>query len=374
MALPDHELVGGASNRCAAGCCILQRRRFRTASAFPIFGNYLLLATRPRHIVRVVNGTGKECQIMTRHNFMPFVLMAVAPAVLPAAALADQPAAVTIDCPGTGGTAVTGLNDAGQVVGWTGDVAEALGFMRDRNSPACETLRFPDAVATLPTGVNDRGQVVGFFVDASGVQYGFIHYRGQWTPIAFPGACETVAIGINNRGQVVGYFDLPDALGECDGPDQAFLREPGGAITALTNPGFADSWQANGINARGDIAGAYNASTGGPTLENGFLIEKSGAVVEITAAGYNEAFPTSISAAGDIVGILFPTFQEFPLGPGCRGFFRGRDGALEVLGNVSAAGSTCTFGINAAGEISGTYFDSAGVMHGFIAPREALMP
>jgi hypothetical protein len=126
--------------------------------------------------------------------------------------------------------------------------------------------------------------------------------------------------------------------------------------------------QAQGINARGDIVGAYSASVSGQHLEHGYVLKKGAAsAVAIIVAGFEQVFPISINAAGQVVGVLNEVWKGFPLEAGCQGFYRSRDGVVQVLE------STCTVGINASGEISGAYYDQKGVPHGFIVPKEMLL-
>jgi hypothetical protein len=73
-----------------------------------------------------------------------------------------------------------------------------------------------------------------------------------------------------------------------------------------------------------------------------------------------------------------PSLDGVLFGP-CRGFFRGRDGAMTEL-KVPGATYTCPLGINAAGKVSGAYTMDAATTpwagiswHGFVAKVEALV-
>ena len=74
----------------------------------------------------------------------------------------------------------------------------------------------PASAFTFPFGINDRGQIVGFTASDPAVTevHGFLLAKGvegPFTPIDFPGAPRTVAFGINDRGQIVGVYENPDA-------------------------------------------------------------------------------------------------------------------------------------------------------------------
>jgi hypothetical protein len=69
----------------------------------------------------------------------------------------------TFQVPGCTGTVVTGINDAGLVVG----SSSCGGFVRlpfpDPANPGFETLTIPGALYTVITGINDRDQVIGYY-------------------------------------------------------------------------------------------------------------------------------------------------------------------------------------------------------------------
>jgi uncharacterized membrane protein len=150
-------------------------------------------------------------------------------------------------------TAVTDINDRGQVVGQTLDATgQAIGFLRDPDGKL--------AIIDLPGGagvgeilaLNDRGQVVGYWDDRyqtptiePGTRHGFVWDRGRLTRFDVPGSLATGALGINNAGQVTGSYD--DAAGRHHG---FVLRR--GRYTTIDAPGrtVTDAW---GINDRGDI-------------------------------------------------------------------------------------------------------------------------
>jgi len=78
------------------------------------------------------------------------------------------------------------------------------GFLYDGRT--FSTIDVPGASYTEATGINDAGQIVGFFVDSKGV-HGFLDVKGTLSTIAFPGGgytAYTEAAGINNAGQIVG--------------------------------------------------------------------------------------------------------------------------------------------------------------------------
>ena len=80
------------------------------------------------------------------------------------------------------------------------------------------TFDAPGVPVTVPNGINNRGQIVGFTSERRSpgpAVHGFLlatrALEGPFTPIDFPGAPRTAAFGINDRGQIVGAYENPDA-------------------------------------------------------------------------------------------------------------------------------------------------------------------
>jgi probable HAF family extracellular repeat protein len=106
----------------------------------------------------------------------------------------------------------SGINNRGQIVGGTGDPTVAgVGYLLERGRVT--TFTVPGAQVTVPNGINDLGQIVGFSITSptATTASGFLRdARGRFTPINRPGATLTVAFDINNRGQVVGLAPIAD--------------------------------------------------------------------------------------------------------------------------------------------------------------------
>ncbi len=128
-------------------------------------------------------------------------LLAASVLVAPLVGKGRPPETTTIDC-GESGTSVMGLNDADEVVGFTGDLLSAVGFVVDtghirrddppgkpasaRRKPRCKPLAVPGAAATVPFGINDRGQIVGVYFAEGQTTLdgrGFLYRNGHWTLI-----------------------------------------------------------------------------------------------------------------------------------------------------------------------------------------------
>jgi uncharacterized membrane protein len=121
------------------------------------------------------------------------------------------------------GAAIAGaeeINERGQIVGTYGtdvDSAETRGYVLTRGRYT--TFAVPGGEATQAFGLNNRGQVVGYTADVDDPvqvllsnQHGFLlpaGPRGPVTRIDVPDAPQTIALGINDRGDIVGAYELP---------------------------------------------------------------------------------------------------------------------------------------------------------------------
>jgi uncharacterized membrane protein len=161
----------------------------------------------------------------------------------------------TIDLPARTLTAVTDINNHGQLAGQTLDAAgRAIGFVRDPNGRVT-TIDIPGREVGDVPALNDRGQVVGEAAvppDAlSGnptlkPRYGFVWDRGRISQLDVPRSLATVAYGINNAGQITGAY--ADAAGRRHG----FLLQRG-RYSTIDAPGRPETEAAWGINDRGQI-------------------------------------------------------------------------------------------------------------------------
>ncbi len=142
----------------------------------------------------------------------------------------------TFDAPGASSTAAFGygtlpesINDAGAITGHYAD-ANGLyhGFLR---SPGGKFTIFDApgaAIGTLPKSINARGAIAGHYVDTQGLNHGFVRSpSGNFTTFDAPGAGAgadsgfgTFADSINDAGAVTGHYI------DAQGLNHGFLRIP----------------------------------------------------------------------------------------------------------------------------------------------------
>jgi hypothetical protein len=216
------------------------------------------------------------------------------------------------------------------------------------------TLDVPGAPVgfTEADGINDRGDVVGTYRSGTALTdplHGFLLHDGSYTTIDVPGAHGvTFALGINAQGDVVGGF-LEGA-----GTHGFVLRQ--GGYTALDAPGARGFTSAAGINAQGDIVGRYQDAPGGAL--HGFLL-RAGSFTTLDFPGAPATNAFGIDDAGDVVGSYVDT-------AGVEHGFLLRSGSYSRLDAPKALSRTVATGINANGDISGYYLDRTGALHGFL--------
>ncbi len=277
----------------------------------------------------------------------------------------------TIDYPGAHLTQLTGINEAGAIVGIAEDAqGVAQAFLYKHGSF--------QAVALPPTGpagwhcelggINEAGCIVGTRYDDPGGQRAFLLTPSgpggtyTWADLAIslprpPDSSPSKGYGINDAGDVVGSYV---GVGACYG----FLVHQGGSAVSLAAP-FPGTLQtsANALNASGAIVGSSWSSTPGEVgtaEQHGFLFS-GGTFTPLDYPGADWTRPTAINSAGDIVGGYC-----FPEGS-WHGFMR-RQGRFTPF-DLPAALLTDPRGINDAGSIVGTYTDAQNRLHGFLSQR-----
>jgi hypothetical protein len=293
---------------------------------------------------------------------------------------ADSQTLQTIDFPGAHGTWLLGLNDRSDSVGFWVDGNGTPHFFIHRPASGFESIEIniPGAEFILPLSINNRGQITGFYEDAEGA-CGFVRDSdGAILKVEapFPGTSNTVATGTNARGQTVGWYAL-----EAD-PwffyNVGFVRDRAGRWSSIRHPSTSPTdpccpdtnlW---GINARGVIAGSYGLPDQPPD-ERGFVRDpREPEYEDVEYPGATETRPFGApNLRGELVGTWCDDTEpdvscgDFLEAPHAFYYASGSFASLEPSGAAFSA----VFGINNRGEVSGTWWDLAGVAHGYRTSR-----
>jgi uncharacterized membrane protein len=288
----------------------------------------------------------------------------------------------------------------------------------DRGDAPGRVLRYtsidvPGARLTSASGINARGDIVGTYADGGG-SHGFLLRDGEFTTIDFPGAAGTEARGIGPSGEIVGDYWLARE------PAVAFhgyLRTKDGEFVPVRAPGHLNEIlqrilpdgtilgcrhdndlmaSMRGIAITGDgvteieqFASMHNGSTpdGRRVVglwtnmmagrREGYVID-DGVFRSFVVPGSSSTSAWDVNPAGDIVGV-YRTGAGTPAAPFVlHGFVRHDRGSSESdvtysSVEVPGASSTQALGINARGDIVGSYV-LGGKTHGFVARWERADP
>ena len=217
---------------------------------------------------------------------------------------------------------------------------------RHQNELTFTQIDFPGAPITAVSNINDRGQIVGAYIDEGGAQHGFLLDDGVFKQIDFPGGAINIARGINDRGQIVGTFS------DSQGVTRSYLLDDG-VFNRIDFPGGTGT-TTNGINDRGQIVGTFFDAG---NLPHGILFDK-GAFIQIEPPGATQSVPSTINNRGQIVGFFADA------GAAVHGFLLD-DGVFTPI-DFPGAPLTAAQGLNDRGQIVGAFGVAIAQAHGFL--------
>jgi probable HAF family extracellular repeat protein len=261
----------------------------------------------------------------------------------------------------TSGSMANAVNSLGQAVGSARIVAggQPRAVLWDNGAQIDLVPEQASNENASVNGINDSRQIVG----VTNYWAGFIWNNGVRTSLGNLGGGGSFPSDINNAGQVVGssYSTVQTALGPMQHP---FLWQ-GGIMNDLgLLPGDEDGG-ATAINTHGHIVGS-SGRTDPDTYETAYrpFLYKDGAMTQIPA-------PSVDAYAGDINdhGVVVGTMRAGNAVSKWHAWIYA-DGVVTNLNSRIPAGSglhlAYAVGINNAGQIVGTAFDSRGSYHAFL--------
>lgn len=249
------------------------------------------------------------------------------------------------DVGGEGFSQALGINDAGDIVGYSqaANGPEAVEWVR-RGTP--KILQDAAGEGSVAVAINNPGYAVGYSIIGGGSGTEAV----KWTPDGTATVLENIpgyvyngtnlysAAAINGAGYIVG--DSTDSGGYAHPVEWA----RNGSITALQELGAPGGF-ANAINAAGFIAGELFTSTGGEAV----VWSPDGNPTVLQAVpGYDLTVATGINDANFVVGYAVSSVSgdQIPVE-------WAHDGALSFLQDVAGLKSSVPFDINNAGNIVG---------------------
>jgi hypothetical protein len=275
----------------------------------------------------------------------------------------------TFDGPGNngGGTTVNGINNNGDVVGFSSDNAAVptlfANFIRNPNG-TFTTLAIGGDPLAMANGINDSRTVAG--MDSNGTAFTLAGGTLTTLPNVNGTTQSETAFGINDAGAVVGQY-VDGATGTTPG----FLFV-GGAFTILNPVPTAAVTNAQGVNNNGVVTGFY--STDG-VHQHGFFYNSASSQFTFPA---DPNIPNLVLT--QFLGIndhgLAVGYYQLPDGSQHGFLFDTTAQTYSFLDDPNAALSgvsiTQITGVNNADEIAGFYVDAAtGLQRGFVATPAA---
>jgi hypothetical protein len=129
--------------------------------------------------------------------------------------------------PGTNGAQATGVNKFGDIALWGSTTGGATGFLLKTGS--YYSFSYPNVKTTEALGLNSQDQIVGYYKDSNGKKHGFIltgptnsPNEQVWQTIDDPKAASgTVVTGVNDADDICGYYV------DADGVQHGFVAIPG---------------------------------------------------------------------------------------------------------------------------------------------------
>jgi uncharacterized membrane protein len=289
--------------------------------------------------------------------------------------LAQSFSYAAINVPGAVATEARGINNNGEIVGF---YKTTTCTDDDVKVPSCPVKGFkyvngafvklmvPNSTSTAILGVNDLGDLVGFYKKIDGSQHGFIWFHTNVVKtIDDPNTSfVTVPFGINKAGTVVGgLWVVNPSFGTF--PEHGFVWVNGtfsGMDPFDKNSAGPCCWSVNGIANSGVIAGeVFQADH-----HQGFFKAGTDEDFFMHPASGRDTFAMGIDSGDDIVG-----YSDI-------GWFikniEANEGSTDsepspTFIQVKYPNSTLTIplGVNNLKAVVGTYTDSSGHQHGFMA-------
>ena len=212
----------------------------------------------------------------------------------------------TIDFPGASLTVAAGINNEGDIVGMYALPSapnERHGYVL--RGGEFTTIDPEGSKFTNALGISPQGDVVGRYCTAipcgrpgSGTYHGFLWQNGVITSFRVPNSVETNAWKINALGEIIGGFRYADNI------NRLFILRDGEFTTFDLPDGLPVAQDDGGINARGDVVGVSCGAS--PCdfvspVRHGFVL-RDGELTTIDIPGARVTMVLAINARGSLAG------------------------------------------------------------------------
>jgi hypothetical protein len=252
-----------------------------------------------------------------------------------------------------------GINDMGTISGYYGSGAaghpnKGYTVVTPYNQDNFTAENVPGSAQTQVTCIDNLGNTGGFWINAAGVNLGFVEWNGVFTTYKHPKAKGKVTqiLGLNDAGTAVGFYT--DGAGANHG---FTLNQATGKFKPVQPPGGANVTAA-AINNNGDVVGFYGAPSGsiGFLEKNGvfstFMYPKSTSTMVFGVNDHDAIVGVYVDTAGAMHGFLL----ESPL----------LNAKFTTIDDPNGIGKTTLNGINNNSQMVGFYEDTAGNTNGML--------
>jgi len=202
-------------------------------------------------------------------------------------------------------------------------------------------------------GINSAGMVAGWCrLSGKNTDYSFTFAKKKFTTIRPPGSTSTQASGINDKGAVVGSYVDPAS-------NQLGFLKVGGKYTTIMMPG-AVTTAATGINDAGIVS--VNVGCGGLSSFAYTTLMNSGTFTPyaVPGAGPRGTVIREANTKGDVTGYYFDSASVV------HGWLY-HGGTYYTFDDPNGANGTAGAGLNDKLNIVGLYFAADNSVHGFDA-------
>jgi probable HAF family extracellular repeat protein len=291
---------------------------------------------------------------MPRQSRLPHLLPLALLLALCAAPLAAQAGPAYTVAPvtaiGTDGGRPFGINNSGQVVGYTYNAGHTNAYVGTGGTATNLHPASPNVANSQAHGINQGGTVVGEVSYQNGPTRAAVFSNGSVQTLGTLGGQNSTANGINAGGQVVGTADLGG------GNYHAFATQAGGGLRDLGTLGTGANSEGLAINDLGAMTGYSEIDQDGNYRA---FLYANGSMQALATLGGNYAEGTAINNSGMVAG------ESFLAGDTVSHAFLYANGILLDLGSFGGTESDAT-GINEAGDVVGTANDAQGNWHAFL--------